>query len=69
MIGETDPWDKLAKKLLQMEKDTRDAVLSGRPKTIEDYREEVGYLRAVTELKDEIGNIFGAGNGSTFMER
>lgn len=58
MIGETDPWDKLAAKLIEMERDTKLAVLTGRPRTLEAYREEVGYLRAVTEIREEIGKIF-----------
>ena len=68
MIGERDPWQRLTEKLATMDNDTRDEILSGRPKTLEAYREQVGYLKAVTEISSEIAAIFQSRNNS-FVER
>ena len=40
----------------------------GKPKTIEAYRELVGYIRALDEVETEIGNLIGQSK-SPFVER
>lgn len=58
MIGEKDPWDTLAEKLIRMDTEAKKAVIQGQPQTYEAYREEVGYLRAVAEIRECITEMF-----------
>lgn len=57
MIGERDPWDKLLDKLAEMGATATGSIVLGHPKTIEAYRHQVGYLEAVSEVKEEIKKI------------
>jgi hypothetical protein len=68
MIGEKDPWDILSAKLIEMRGESSQAVLHGQPKTLEAYREEVGYLRAVEEVIETVKEIFKP-KTSEFVER
>jgi len=57
MIGERDPWEKLDKKLREMDMHESARLLEGHARTFEDYRESVGYLKAVSELRAEFDTI------------
>lgn len=50
MIGR-DPWEKLDTKLREMHREEAAAMLDGKIRTFEQYRESVGYLRAVAEMR------------------
>lgn len=68
MRGEANPWDTLLVEMGTREKDARDRLLTGQCATLEQYREEVGYLRALGDVKAKIAEIFKR-DQSPFVER